>query len=603
MVFYFLWFQFVVVKFYGDEDDEVSYEVGLTGWLDNIVSEKSDGFIRWPPGHIDASKLVQKQTISDHVSWELYKVSVRKYYSDWAAANQGCNRRINDTAYETSTEEGRGRRNKKPSRRILDSSSDEETNIFERGKKKTKSIPPPPTVSLESNEPGKFVKSPLKMDHRPKIVVAKSQTACKQMGKLGDCVKAAEKTGLVSKVSHNAKIRDSNHLKIAAQKALFSEEEKRLKDQHTAEQDLLKKLDAFNKNKRTAKKRKSRSVESSGKKKKNLLEEEEDENVDDDIQSLSDNDSVCGEDVNSSPPIRIATSFPLKSNSLLDSQGASFSTPSKTINASVSVSETKTEPIPSSDSEPEKGSPSSLKRWSPVRPLESESESFKSKNESQKTTESVKRSIVNYDNSNLQYSQDSEDYPTLSKMYALQKQLNSKQDITAMAVERLCRFVLPGEKVLKRPSGLPAYPIETMSDMKNIEDFLSSDLNRSSTAMYMSKYISKDNFKKAVTTLLSKTIGKEVAKKYTFTGVGGKMSFEATKVWDMITLALLSKYPDDAVLEANAVAGKWLTNASYTRKQLEPTKSLKRPSGKLKSPRKNKKSPRKRDCLAKGQKL
>ncbi len=76
---------------------------------------------------------------------------------------------------------------------------------------------------------------------------------------------------------------------------------------------------------------------------------------------------------------------------------------------------------------------------------------------------------------------DSEDYPTLSKMYALQKQLNSKQDITAMAVERLCRFVLPGEKVLKRPSGLPAYPIETMSDLKNIEDFLSSDLNRSST--------------------------------------------------------------------------------------------------------------------------
>lgn len=45
------------------------------------------------------------------------------------------------------------------------------------------------------------------------------------------------------------------------------------------------------------------------------------------------------------------------------------------------------------------------------------------------------------------------------------KQINSKVDIFIMNQEKLHRYLLPGEKVIKRPSDLPSFPVETEHEL------------------------------------------------------------------------------------------------------------------------------------------
>lgn len=59
------------------------------------------------------------------------------------------------------------------------------------------------------------------------------------------------------------------------------------------------------------------------------------------------------------------------------------------------------------------------------------------------------------------------------------KLLSSKLDIVAMQIERLSRYVLPGEKIIKRPSGLPSFPVEDVEAFERMEKFLSDGENLS----------------------------------------------------------------------------------------------------------------------------
>lgn len=67
----------------------------------------------------------------------------------------------------------------------------------------------------------------------------------------------------------------------------------------------------------------------------------------------------------------------------------------------------------------------------------------------------------------------------LDENMKITKQINSKVDIFIMNQEKLHRYLLPGEKVVKRPSGLPSFPVETEHELDQMEEFLKDDNNLS----------------------------------------------------------------------------------------------------------------------------
>lgn len=52
-------------------------------------------------------------------------------------------------------------------------------------------------------------------------------------------------------------------------------------------------------------------------------------------------------------------------------------------------------------------------------------------------------------------------------------------DISIMNQEKLCRYLLHGEKVIKLPTGLPSFPVETEDELDNIEKFFEDGCNLS----------------------------------------------------------------------------------------------------------------------------
>lgn len=69
------------------------------------------------------------------------------------------------------------------------------------------------------------------------------------------------------------------------------------------------------------------------------------------------------------------------------------------------------------------------------------------------------------------------------------KQINSKLDISMMNQDKLHRHLFPGEKVVKRPSGLPSFPIETEHELDHVEKFLEDDNNLSAAVSSDQSYI------------------------------------------------------------------------------------------------------------------
>lgn len=52
-------------------------------------------------------------------------------------------------------------------------------------------------------------------------------------------------------------------------------------------------------------------------------------------------------------------------------------------------------------------------------------------------------------------------------------------DICLMNQEKLNRFLLPGEKVIKKPSNFPTLPVNTVEQLNCLENFLKDDGNLS----------------------------------------------------------------------------------------------------------------------------
>lgn len=73
------------------------------------------------------------------------------------------------------------------------------------------------------------------------------------------------------------------------------------------------------------------------------------------------------------------------------------------------------------------------------------------------------------------------------------KELNSKLDFCLMNQEKLHRYILPGEKVIKRPTGFPSLPVQSEQELHTLETFLANDANLSAAVSFSSCVLSKGN--------------------------------------------------------------------------------------------------------------
>jgi len=68
--------------------------------------------------------------------------------------------------------------------------------------------------------------------------------------------------------------------------------------------------------------------------------------------------------------------------------------------------------------------------------------------------------------------------------------LNSKLDFCLTNQEKC---ILPGEKVIKRPTGFPSLPIQSEEELNALETFLSNDANLSAAVNFSSCVFVKSN--------------------------------------------------------------------------------------------------------------
>lgn len=53
-----------------------------------------------------------------------------------------------------------------------------------------------------------------------------------------------------------------------------------------------------------------------------------------------------------------------------------------------------------------------------------------------------------------------------------------------MNQEKLNRYILPGEKVIKRPTGFPSLPVQSEQELHDLETFLANDENLSAAVSF-----------------------------------------------------------------------------------------------------------------------
>ncbi|KAL0115660.1 hypothetical protein PUN28_010882 [Cardiocondyla obscurior] len=100
-------------------------------------------------------------------------------------------------------------------------------------------------------------------------------------------------------------------------------------------------------------------------------------------------------------------------------------------------------------------------------------------------------------------------------------------DICIMSQEKLNRLLSSEEKVVKKPQNFPALPVNTMTQLHALEQFLADDNNLSAISLYLARYIDSTSIENSVRKLLTKIITNNLAQKFSFQGRKSKLKFES----------------------------------------------------------------------------
>ncbi|XP_036148772.1 uncharacterized protein LOC118647630 isoform X1 [Monomorium pharaonis] len=504
---------FVVLKFLTHEgkrltsDDDVYYAVGLTRWFTTELDENMEVRIKWPPTSVDAGNLVRKEKSPDP-NWGEEIVLIKRFYDLYDKAAASCKGYVEDSNYETDHRElGRGHRTKRKIQR-LDSESENESDSglqnsrVKKGKTRSsnknlqklkKTIPAPPPVS--------FV-----MPRRSPHELVRQQTL--------ELEKQPLKKININKISENEN---------QVTKRIFNMK-KKIQEEKAENTTLSEKLRQLLSNKK---------LQKSCKDKPTLYQDEktlEHQNVDDfDLDKIEnfENQNFEKENITSTIPEKqiVSEYCPSSTDTKILSPSSSekdfvYNSPSEELKRNSSLSHL-------SSSAVGRGSFNVKSHSNDNYLYQSEkSESSSSQNKSHSNDDYM----YQFEKSEGSFFQNKDadiSLVCLIKTYHNEikkelKELNSKLDFCLLNQEKLHRYILPGEKTIKRPTGFHSLPVKSEQELQALEKFLSNDANLSAASMYFGRFVDKNSLDNSVRKILRNVICNDVANKYSFQGAKGK---------------------------------------------------------------------------------
>ncbi|KAK3920522.1 Autophagy-related protein 3 [Frankliniella fusca] len=128
-------------------------------------------------------------------------------------------------------------------------------------------------------------------------------------------------------------------------------------------------------------------------------------------------------------------------------------------------------------------------------------------------------------------------------------------------IARLLRFLMPHEKKLKLPAGMPTLPLRKHQHFDSFEKFLNEKVNMDATVQYLSLIPTGKVEGKAATNLMARILSNGLASTYNFEGHGWKLPFAKTNTWKAVEGALAIQFPGSTLSDAITKVKAWLRNA------------------------------------------
>ncbi|CAL1671805.1 unnamed protein product [Lasius platythorax] len=141
--------------------------------------------------------------------------------------------------------------------------------------------------------------------------------------------------------------------------------------------------------------------------------------------------------------------------------------------------------------------------------------------------------------------------------------LSSKIDVALMSIGKLCRILMPHEKRITRPQGMPSLPLKTLEDFDVFEKFLEQGVNQSATTDYLDAFPVPPKEYNATMCLLGKVMTNGLASNFNFDGQKQKLGFQETRLWKTIEATLLRKYKGSQLADGLKAVKSWLRNAPW----------------------------------------
>ncbi|XP_077260896.1 uncharacterized protein LOC143896755, partial [Temnothorax americanus] len=147
----------------------------------------------------------------------------------------------------------------------------------------------------------------------------------------------------------------------------------------------------------------------------------------------------------------------------------------------------------------------------------------------------------------------------------LLKELNGKIETVSSNMAKLIIHILPNEKVLSKPKGMPTLPLKTSREVSQIETFLQDEDNLSCTSIYLSSYVSKNTLleRTSAMKLMAQIFTNVVGSEYSFSGQAGKRKFENLLLWTALKGAISLKIDDTDFSACKKGVQVWLKDAKW----------------------------------------
>ncbi|XP_051171012.1 uncharacterized protein LOC127287899 [Leptopilina boulardi] len=148
--------------------------------------------------------------------------------------------------------------------------------------------------------------------------------------------------------------------------------------------------------------------------------------------------------------------------------------------------------------------------------------------------------------------------------------LHEKVETIAANQTKLNLYMMPNEKVMSRPAGLPILPLKNSSELQVMENYLKkNDDNVFNTSIYLSNYVFREpnKEKRFAMRLMKHIFNNTLGAQFNFKGQGEKRGFEALTLWQVLKGAAALKLESSDLHQFEAGVKSWLKDVPWRDQQ------------------------------------